>query len=154
MKNFYKEKLEAKRKLIKYQKGTKGIEYHVYNGRGSAKGAISKINYFFKKYPNLKDEDIWVIEDDLGYRVAINFEKEDEQTKKWFSENKDNIMEFTVIDEFKRWGSQGGKKKGSSKIRGNSEYYSNLSKRAKKISNMITEQQKEKVDERMGTEYS
>ncbi len=33
-----------------------------------------------------------------------------------------------TIEQFKQWGSQGGKKKGASKIRGDSEYYSKIAK--------------------------
>jgi hypothetical protein len=36
------------------------------------------------------------------------------------------------IEDFQKWGAQGGKKKGSSKARGDSEYYKNLAKKRKK----------------------
>ena len=40
-----------------------------------------------------------------------------------------NIINKDVIDNFKRWGSKGGKKKGSTKVRGDSEYYRNIAKK-------------------------
>lgn len=37
------------------------------------------------------------------------------------------------IEDFKRWGKQGGKKTGVTKRRGDSEYYRNLAKKRKKL---------------------
>ena len=42
-------------------------------------------------------------------------------------------MRDLTIEDFKRWGAQGGKTKGISKVRGDSEYYRTISKKRKGI---------------------
>jgi len=37
-----------------------------------------------------------------------------------------------TIEQFRLWGSKGGQKKGKSKVRGDSKYYSKIAKRRKK----------------------
>lgn len=39
-----------------------------------------------------------------------------------------------TLEQFKQWGKQGGKKKGQSKVRGDSEYYRTISNKRKKKS--------------------
>jgi hypothetical protein len=45
----------------------------------------------------------------------------------------ERIRKVFTLEQFKKWGSKGGKTTGKSKVRGDSEYYRQLAKKRKNI---------------------
>ena len=66
-------------------------------------------------------------------KLVADAEKEKELMIWWGDEEYNNkeIIAVNISTPFSNWGSQGGKKKGITKMRGDSKYYKNLAKKGK-----------------------
>lgn len=66
--------------------------------------------------------------------LVVSAEKDKELMIWWGDEEYNNkeIIAVKISTPFSKWGAQGGKKKGKSKVRGDSEYYRTIAKKRNK----------------------